>query len=72
MRVLLALVLMTSTAFAQTKDRKDFIIDAMTIQRDSAQRDAATCYADANIQIAKLNAEITELKAKLESKTETK
>lgn len=64
MRVLLVLILLTSTVFAQqpTKDRKDFLIDGFIAQRDNAQRDAAACYADANVMIAKLQAEIAELK----------
>lgn len=66
-----AFMLLTALpAFAQQKDRKDFLIEAFTAQRDTASRDGAACYADASVMIAKLQAEITELKAKLEPKKE--
>lgn len=62
---------MAFAAFAEpAKDRKDFLIEAYTSQRAVAQSDAAACYADASIMIAKLQAEIAELKAKLEPKKE--
>lgn len=68
MRKLIALLVAASMpAFAQSpqheKDRKDFVIEALTSQRDTALRDAAACYADASGMIAKLQIEITELKS---------
>ena len=67
MRVLVAaLFLLPTAALAETsapKDRAAFVVEAITSQRDRAQADAAACYADANVMIAKLQAEIAELKA---------
>jgi ABC-type xylose transport system substrate-binding protein len=64
--VWLLLVCTMCAAHAQqpaAKDRNAFVIEAMTSQRDRAQADAAACYADASVMIAKLQAEIAELKA---------
>ena len=72
MRVLVAaLFLLPVVAFAETpapKDRAAFVVDAITSQRDRAQADAAACYADANVMIAKLQVEIAELKASKKDK----
>lgn len=67
MLIALVVAILSASAEAQQppKDRKDFLIDALTAQRDRAQADAASCYSDANVMIAKLQAEIADLKAKL-------
>jgi len=66
MRLILVILIYLISTFAiaeQIKDRKDFLVEAITSQRDIALRDAASCYADASDMISKLKAEIAELKA---------
>jgi hypothetical protein len=63
--LLCLLLIIPALAEQPAKDRKDFMIEALTQQRDRASLDAASCVADANTLIAKLNAEIADLKTRL-------
>ena len=63
--LIVAALLCAAPAFAAepAKDRAAFVIEAIQTQRGRAYDEAASCYADANVMIAKLQAEIAELKA---------
>ena len=66
-----AAILIAFPALAQqpqaAKDRKDFLIEAIAHQGDTARMDAASCYADANLQIAKLQGDNAKLKAEIDA-----
>lgn len=72
--LIILLTFIITPVFAQQKDRKDFLIEALTAQRERAASlawaDAGSCYADASMEIVKLRAEIAELKANIEKKQE--
>jgi hypothetical protein len=52
-----------------SKDRKDYLLEALESQRNDAQAKLAFCYADANEQIARLSASLTDLNGKLATAT---
>jgi uncharacterized membrane protein YukC len=60
------ILLAPSLCWAQTSDRKDYIIFAVEAQRDEFLSKEAICRADWAVQVDKLKKEIEELKAKLE------
>lgn len=54
---------------APAKDRKDFLIESLLSQTNDGSAKIAVCYADANVKINELAAQLAQAKADLEKAT---